>query len=326
MDFWGKEALCNAMRSIAMTLRTPTMREMVFLALRFTFLPCALREILNRRKVTIIVYHAPTPHFFEAHLGVLRRIYNIIPLSVFLEAREAGDFRTLPPKSLIITFDDGHRSNYALKEVLARHNVPVTIFLCSGVIGTRRRFWWQEGNPGLVQRLKAMPDDERLLTLRGMGFEEPKEFEDRRALSLSELRELSTNADLQSHTIFHPILPRCSSAKAQDEIARSKLDLQAVLRREVYALAYPNGEYTERELRLAEKAGYRCALTLDRGFNTEGTPLFRMPRICIMDDAGQHELVVKASGLWGAIKDLLRGGIHRKPSEGECSEVRANRS
>jgi peptidoglycan/xylan/chitin deacetylase (PgdA/CDA1 family) len=207
---------------------------------------------------------------------------------------------------LVVTLDDGHRSNFALKDVLERHNVPITIFLCSGLIGTRRRFWFlHEKSLAMVQRLKTVRDDERLAALRRAGFEEAKEFDERQALSIAELRELNSRADFQSHTVFHPILPRCSEEKAEAEIAGSRSDLQTRFGYEVYALAYPNGDYSERELRLAEKAGYSCALSVDHGFNTKRTPLFRLRRICVPDDADRRELLVKASGLWGKIKVVL---------------------
>src|SRR5262249_43161506 len=187
-----------------------------------------------------------------------------------------------------------------------KHDVPVTIFLCSGLIDTRRRFWFRhEATSAIVQQLKTVPDGERLAILCEAGFEETKEFDARQALSASELQGLKTKADFQSHTVFHPILPRCSSERAGAEITTSKLALQTRLGNEVYAFAYPNGEYSERELRLVEKAGYRCALTLDRGCNTARTPLFRLRRICIPDDAGRPELLVKASGLWGRIRAVL---------------------
>jgi len=208
---------------------------------------------------------------------------------------------------LIITIDDGHRSNYALKAVIERHNVPVTIFLCSGLIDTRRRFWFQHpSTSAIVQQLKTVPDGERLAILRKAGFEETKEFDERQALSAVELEQLKTRVDFQSHTVFHPILPRCLSARAEAEITKSKKDLETGLAREVYAFAYPNGEYSERELRLVEEAGYRCGLTLDRGFNSEKTPLFRLRRICLPDYADRHELLVKTSGLWGGIGVVLR--------------------
>src|SRR6266446_7532608 len=144
-------------------MRTATTRKMAFLALRVTLLPFVLREVFQRRKVTIIVYHAPSVDVFDAHLTVLKRIYNIVSLSVYVEARQNGDFSKLPPKALILTIDDGHRGNYALKPVLEKHNVPVTIFICSGLVDTRRRFWFcnQTTRP-IVQQLKTLPDEERL--------------------------------------------------------------------------------------------------------------------------------------------------------------------
>jgi peptidoglycan/xylan/chitin deacetylase (PgdA/CDA1 family) len=155
----------------------------------------------------------------------------------------------------------------------------------------------------VVQQLKAVTDTERLRILHGAGFDETKEFEERQALSDSEVAELKARVDFQSHTLFHPILPRCPADKAEAEIARSKQDLEARLGSRIYALAYPNGSYSDRDVDLVKKAGYRCALTLDRGFNSNSTPLFKLRRICVPDEADPHELLVKASGLWGYIRD-----------------------
>ncbi len=280
-------------------------RALAFAALRLTLLPFLIRTVLQRSKVTILAYHAPAADVLDSHLGLLKRLYNIIPLAQYVDARETHGLR-LPQRALIITLDDGHQSNYDLKAVLQKHNVPVTIFLCSGVIDTRRRFWFQhDAAADVVQSLKTLPDADRRAALRDTGFEEQQEFHDRQALSFAEVEELKTLADFQSHTVFHSILPRCMPARAESEITNSKLDLQARLGHEIYALAYPNGDYSEREVELAEKAGYRCALTLDRGFNTATTPAYKLRRICISDSADRHELIVKASGLWGAIRAVL---------------------
>src|SRR5438874_9816671 len=86
---------------------TRRLRPLVFAALRASCLPFVFREVLQRRKVTIVVYHAPTPEVFDAHLTVLKRVYNIVALSDYVAAREKGTARELPPKALIITLDDG---------------------------------------------------------------------------------------------------------------------------------------------------------------------------------------------------------------------------
>jgi len=285
------------------------LRRLGFVALRFTLLPFLLREVFHRRKVAIVVYHAPAPDVFDAHLSLLKRLYNIVALSDFLAARRTGGAVRLPAKALIITLDDGHRSNYALKAVIQKHDVPVTIFVCSGIVGTRRRFWFlHSATASVVQQLKAVSDIERLQVLCSTGFEETREFEERQALSDSELEELRARVDIQSHTVFHPILPRCQSVRAEAEIVDSKRDLETRLGSTVYAFAYPNGSYGNREVDLVQKAGYACALTLDRGLNSNATPLLKLRRIALRDNTDQHELLVKASGLWGYIKTILHSG------------------
>ena len=126
-----------------------------------------LRELFQTSSVTIVVYHAPTPEVFDAHVALLKRRYSVIALSDYVAAREQGTSNRLPSKALVITLDDGHRSNHALKAVIRKHQVPVTIFLCSGIVGTRRRFWFRHpGNMSVVQRLKGVSNAERIRVLK----------------------------------------------------------------------------------------------------------------------------------------------------------------
>jgi peptidoglycan/xylan/chitin deacetylase (PgdA/CDA1 family) len=286
-------------------------RRLAFAGLRWSLLPTLAREIFQRRKVTILVYHAPAPQVFDVHLTVLKRVYRLVSLSDYISAREFGRTDDLPPKALIVTLDDGHRTNRALKAVIEKHRVPVTIFACSGILGTQRRFWFLHSPAAqMVQRLKTVGDGQRLDILRDSGFEETRDFGERQALSDRDVDELKPVVDFQSHTRFHPILPQCPTERAQVEIADSRDDLEARLGSPVYALAYPNGSYCDRDVELARSAGYRCALTLDRGSNSRTTPLLRLRRTCVPDDADSHELLVKASGVWGLLRsgcEALRG-------------------
>ena len=56
---------------------------------------------------------------------------------------------------------------------------------------------------------------------------------------------------------------------------------------------------------MAQEAGYECAITVDPGFNSQNTDLFKLKRLSIKDDADVNELIVKASGLWAYTKKLL---------------------
>ena len=43
---------------------------------------------------------------------------------------------------MVVTFDDGHIKNHSLLPVFKKYQVPVTIFLCSGIVDTGKHFWF----------------------------------------------------------------------------------------------------------------------------------------------------------------------------------------
>jgi peptidoglycan/xylan/chitin deacetylase (PgdA/CDA1 family) len=284
------------------------LKKLAFSLLRMSVLPYFLREVVQRRRVTILVYHKPSPETVDRHFEVLRRKYKFISLADYMNFRMDAQKR-LPPKSLIVTFDDGHSANYALKSILEKHGIPVTVFLCSGLVATNRHFWFEtEMNNDMRQGLKHITDDERLAALASLGFSETAEHATRQALSAGEIEEMKSIVDFQSHTVYHPLLPLCSGSRAFDEISDSKTQLEDKFGLSIYALAYPNGDYSAREIAAAEACGYKCAVTCECGFNSRKTPAFQLKRITINDDADLPELLVKASGVWGFLKNLARGG------------------
>jgi len=289
-------------------------RKLLFILLRLTLIPFFIREVIQRKRITILVYHDVKPEIADMHFEILKSKYNIIPLRDYINAKKLGKVDKLPPKSLIITFDDGHKSNYELKTILEKYNIPATIFLCSAIVGTKRHFWFRHGiGNSTCEYLKNVSDEKRLEILRKFGFEERKEFSDRQALSKNEIEEMKDIIDFQSHTMFHPILPKCSTERALKEISQSRKDLEHKHEVNIYALSYPNGDYSNREISIAKKAGYECGITVDSGLNSQHTDLFRLKRICIEDDADINELLVKTSGFWGYVKEnLLQDGANVK--------------
>ena len=283
------------------------LRSAVFVLLRLSGLPFILREIVQRKKLTIVVYHAMVAPVAERHFRALRARYNILPLSEYLAWRKNKSASSLPPKSIIITFDDGHKANYELKPLLEKHCVPITIFLCSGIVGTQAHFWWSHAkNPAEARTLKALPDEQRAQLLLERGHGDGREYETRQALSWAEIAEMKSLVDFQSHSVYHPILPACSDERARSEIFESKKTLEHLCGLKICALAYPNGDYSDREINLLRSAGYTCGMTLDPGLNDSATDPFCLRRIPLPDDAAISELIVKASGLWASMRKLWR--------------------
>jgi len=284
---------------------------MFSILLSVTLIPLFIREFVQKKKVTIILYHNLKPEQADKHFKILKSKYNIISLKDYIKKRKLGK-DNLPSKSLIITFDDGYKSVYQLKSILKKYKIHVTIFLCSRIVGTNRHFWWDyDIDKNKREYLKNIPDKKRLEILRKLGFEEEKEFEDRQTLSKDEIEEMKNIVDFQSHTMFHPILPNCNTERAYEEISQSKIDLENNYGLKIYALSYPNGNYSEREITIVKEAGYECAVTVDLGFNSKNTDLFRLKRICIDDVADVDELLVTVSGLWDFLLDFKNIAIRK---------------
>lgn len=273
--------------------------KILYKLLRYSGLPWLVRETLQRDKVTIAMFHDPSPEAAERAFSFLAKRYSIISLEEYLAARKPGSGLVLPKKAMIITLDDGHIRNHSFLPVVQKLGIPVTIFLCAGLIGTHRHFWFLfKQHQGEKAQLKTLPNRERLAHLEKLGFRPDREFVRPQALNAEQVREMKSAIDFQSHTVFHPCLPTCDETEAWEEISRSKQLLEDAHGLDIRAIAFPNGDYSDRDLELVKRAGYECALTVDFGFNTLKTDPYKLRRMSI-DDTGNIDAVsVKASGVW----------------------------
>jgi peptidoglycan/xylan/chitin deacetylase (PgdA/CDA1 family) len=103
--------------------------------------------------VTILCYHrfgprantlTVTPAAFEAQMAWLARNgYAVIPfarLEAFLDGREP-----LPPKSVLITIDDGYRATHEIAfPILRKYGFPATLFLYTDFVGAPDALTWAQ--------------------------------------------------------------------------------------------------------------------------------------------------------------------------------------
>lgn len=289
-----------------MMTKVQLIQEITAFLLQITLLPIIVRELFQRKKITIIVYHRIQTESFEKHLQYLVKRYSIISLEDFIKAKYQDRMDALPAKSLVITFDDGAKTNCTLRSVIEKYHIPITIFVCSDILGTNRHFWFNYRNK-VKTNLKTVPDTERVKLLSQVGYIEKRNYETPEALSKQDVYDLlDSGASIQSHTLTHPVLPMCDDLKAETEITKSRNDLENNFGIKVNCLAYPNGDYLPRDINCCKKAGYLAAVTMDPGFNGIDTDIYKLKRISIPDNASINQLTVRASGIWGFFKQILK--------------------
>ena len=113
---------------------------------------------------------------------------------------------------------------------------------------------------------------------------------------------MSDYIDFQSHTRFHPCLPNCSKEVAEEEIRKSKTKLEYILSKEINSISYPNGDYSARDINFSKEFGYNSGITVDYGFNSIHTDIFKLKRVSVNDTENMDEFIVKSSGLWAHIQ------------------------
>ncbi len=274
------------------------MRLIIFKIIRYSGVPTLIRIIFQRNKVTIITFHEMTPATAEINFTYLKKYYNIISLQTFLKAIENKDQSLLPKKSIIITFDDGKISNYTILPIIKKLNIPVTIFLNSGIINTNRHFWFSYNSKFFSnEALKKFSNKDRLAFMGQHNFRQDQEYDYPQALNKDQITEMNKYIDLQSHTVLHPCLTKCDNDEAKFEITNCKIILEKEYGFNINSLAFPNGDYSDREIEIAKKAGYKFCLTVDKGYNTISSDRYRLKRLDTNDTDNLDEFIVKISGI-----------------------------
>ena len=256
----------------------------------------------NRKRVIFLCYHGVTERptrapedskalhvnrqRFAAHLDLLaRRRYHPISLGDYLTARDTG--QSLRDYSVILTFDDGFRNFLTVAApLLVERSIPATVFLITDKVA-------QESGQG---KSSWSPED------------------DQKSLSWAEARMLKDQHGFEfgSHTCSHSRLLTLSPQETERELLHSLEDLVTNLAVDRPALSYPKGEHSKLLAAEAQKVGYACAVTTDRGYNEIDHDPFTLGRALIGDNDDEAAFAVRLSGLrWWLVKTLSIVGWSR---------------
>jgi peptidoglycan/xylan/chitin deacetylase (PgdA/CDA1 family) len=92
---------------------------------------------------------AVTPKHFAEQMEVIRSYYMSIRLQQLVQTLRDGN---APARAVIVTFDDGYADNlHEAMPLLERYDIPATVFVTAGQVGSQREFWWDELDRLLLQ-------------------------------------------------------------------------------------------------------------------------------------------------------------------------------
>ena len=267
------------------------------------------KRFVFKKNVSIVLYHDPKPEIFKKHINFLNKHYNFISMDLLVEAIHNKDWTKIPNNSLVVTFDDGHITNYNLIDIINMYKIKPTIYCCSDIINSNRHFWWKSLNLSEVERLKKLPNKERLKQLKVKhNFTNEKCFIEIQALTKNHISELTKISNIGSHTKFHPILTSCDSKEMVDEIYNSKSSIERITNSTCDHFCYPNGDYNSQVVDIVKQSGYKSARTIDVGWNNVNTDPYKLKISGISDDSSLHKLVAQLTGITMFLRYFFKGG------------------
>jgi peptidoglycan/xylan/chitin deacetylase (PgdA/CDA1 family) len=153
----------------------------------------------------------------------------------------------VPAEWVVLTFDDGNESDYALAlPVLARRGFRATFFVSGNRVGV----------PGGL-------DSSVIATMHAAGMH------------------------IGSHAMTHRFLTTLSPREEEDELSRSKEMLEAIVGDAVDHFAPPGGRWSKRTEAALRRLQYRAVSTSSFGFNDAATAKFAYRRIPVVESTSR---------------------------------------
>jgi peptidoglycan/xylan/chitin deacetylase (PgdA/CDA1 family) len=223
-------------------------------------------------RVPVLLYHGITdrsspamapfavpPRVFAEHLDLLDELgLTVVPLSDLADAIATGV--PLPPRSAVITFDDGYAdfASEALPRLAAR-KAPATLYVTTG---------WLEGGAST-------------------GISRPSD----RFLGVSDLPALrDAGIEIGGHSHTHPQMDTLPRPGIREELQRCKTLLEDALSEEVTSFAYPHGYNDRRVRRVVREVGFRTSTAVANRIATVHDDPMRIPRLMLGPQTSRAEL------------------------------------
>lgn len=254
-----------------------------------------------------LCFHAPSKSFFESCVAWLSK-NGFHFISVCELEQIINEEKPFPKGAVVITIDDGWQSNLDnIVPIADKYKVPVEIFVSTEVVEKGQGYWWSyivaSRKMGLskepVEFFKTIDNEDRVRILEET---KTKIQLTREALTIDQVAEISKSpyVGIGSHSVSHPILPRCTNDGSKNEILYSKEVLEKWTGKQVKHFAYPNGDFSNREISFLKRYGYTLAFTTEQKYLTREklANRYRLPRFMMVENATFEENICRIVGVW----------------------------
>lgn len=267
----------------------------------------ACQKLQQGDYILSLCFHAPSKNFFESCIDWLSKNgFHFISVNELEQI--INEEKAFPKGAVVITIDDGWQSNLDnIVPVADKYKVPVEIFVSTEVVEKGHGYWWSyivaARKMGLssepVEFFKTIDNEDRVRILEET---KTKIQLKREALTIDQVNEISKSKyiGIGSHSVSHPILPRCSNEGSRHEILYSKEVLEEWTGREVKHFAYPNGDFSNREISFLKRYGYTLAFTTEQKYLTKEKLIsrYKLPRFMMVENATFEENICRIVGVW----------------------------
>ena len=231
------------------------------------FIPILMYHEISSDRVSGFEKYILSPGKFDEQISWLARSgYVTISLDTLLRAHRGPGI--LPPKPLIITFDDGFRDCIRFAPpILKNYNFTAIFYLVSGLVGLTSS--WLIRDRGCELQLADWPEIVELI---------------------------SAGHKIGAHSMSHPRLAKVWPWICRYELSASRKLLEEKLNCTVDHFSYPYGSYNMIVSALAKSVGYASCCSVRPGLSGLDDDVFALHRVPIDGRETIREFVTKVSG------------------------------
>lgn len=117
---------------------------------------------------------------------------------------------------------------------------------------------WDDGDPFDIKLCKILRDKKIASTIYT-----PLTNHQKIVINSDEIKKISENFEIGSHTYNHTVLTRITHELVEKELSDSKNALEKIIQKDVTSFCYPLGKYSADIIKDVKKAGFKCGRTAE---------------------------------------------------------------